>query len=202
MCAHSSTLKACVAAEGRHDVVSFPPSSPSFLFIPLPSLPLLSSLPLHSATSPLLALSPSPRVAVGPFSPVPHCSLFTPPPCAACRWRRGMQIAGVHGRDPKNPFLLCSRHERLCCHIRSVPPHRPLFFGFASSCPLFPPIICFHSLRLSPPLAISYHPHSFIILFPPFVSAREIHSFCISFDCLSVVSLPASLIVPLPPSVC
>lgn len=80
MCAHSSTLKACVAAEGRHDVVSFPPSSPSFLFIPLPSLPLLSSLPLHSATSPLLALSPSPRVAVGPFSPVPHCSLFPPPP--------------------------------------------------------------------------------------------------------------------------
>lgn len=115
----------------------------------------------------------------------PHLSSSSCPPPAAER--------------SEYPFLLYSHHERLCCHIPSVPPHSSWLSLFSLSIsrahpPFFTPIIHFHSaLFLSPVtllvLSLPYLLTHLLAFFVPFIST-------FSCDILSPVSPFSLLLLP------
>lgn len=155
------------------------------------------------------------------FSPLlPLQSLFSPPlllpplPCSPLLLPSAQPVGGIEacklaqsaGEWSENPFLLYSRHERLRCHIPSVPPHSSRLSLFSLSItpahPFLPslqlslfilsiPLLSFYlsSLSFFPLCYLISHLY-FLILCPLYLHFLIWHSLlCLPFPGYSIISL-------------
>lgn len=209
----------------HHSVLEITFSSiPACLFLPFP-LPSLLNLPRFlSSLLPHELHSPTLPFSTPTCLPSFHCSsspLLPPlylPSVQPVGGIEAYKLAQSAQEWSENPFLLYSRHERLRCHIPSVPPRSSWLSLFTLSIILAHPVLSnylFSLYVLLPFFLSTISSHTYTLSFFarfifPFCSDHSL--FCLSFACYSlIIFLPLSTpllcsplrasrqIIPLPP---